>query len=106
LICNTTGTLNQYFLWAGEFASTFGVLGVYDFLKADLYYSNQTASGTSQNSALALTQQWLGGTANGGPGLSSSQVSTIMTYLESGKSSAASPAPVSYTHLDVYKRQR
>jgi ABC-type transport system substrate-binding protein len=95
LICNTTGTLNQYFLWAGEFASTFGVLGVYDFLKADLYYSNQTASGTSQNSALALTQQWLGGTANGGPGLSSSQVSTIMTYLESGKSSAASPAPAS-----------
>ncbi len=101
LICNTSGTLNQFFLWAGEFAATFGVLGVYDYLKADGYYAAQVASGTSQNSALALTQQWLGGTANGGPGLSSSQVSSIMTYLESGKSSAANPAPAS-TQLANY----
>ncbi len=101
LIMNTTSTLNQYLLWAGAFAGT-GILGVVDYLEAAGYYQAAVASGDSQTSALALTQQWLGGTANGGPGLSSSQVSSIMTYLESGKLTAADPAPAS-TQLAVYE---
>jgi len=33
LIMNTTGTLNQFFLWYGEFAAALGVLGVYNYLQ-------------------------------------------------------------------------
>jgi ABC-type transport system substrate-binding protein len=95
LIMNTTGTLNQYFVWAGQFASALGILGPYNYLQADIAYQAAVSSGDSTTSALATTQAFLSGTANGGPGLKSSQVSAIMTYLESGKSSAANPAPAS-----------
>ncbi|MGA2432457.1 MAG: ABC transporter substrate-binding protein [Acidimicrobiales bacterium] len=94
---NTTGTLNQYFLWAGEFASALGVLGVLDYLYGLEYFGGVLKTGASPAQAAAATNAWLQGTTTAGgitaPGLSASQANAITTYIAGGTSTVANPAP-------------
>jgi ABC-type transport system substrate-binding protein len=93
LIMNTTGTLNQYFLWAGEFASALGVLGVYNYLQGLEAFGAALKAGASATAAAGAASTYLQGTANGGPGLSAAQAGQIVQYIAGGTSSAANPAP-------------
>ncbi|MFZ1063185.1 MAG: ABC transporter substrate-binding protein [Acidimicrobiales bacterium] len=93
LIMNTTGTLNQYFLWAGEFASALGVLGVYNYLQGLEAFGAALKAGASATAAAAAASTFLQGTANGGPGLSAAQAGSIVQYIVGGTSTAANPAP-------------
>ena len=97
LIMNTSGTLNQYFLWAGEFAAQLGVLGVLDFLYGLEYFAGVLKTGATSAQALAATNTWLQGTSTVGgitaPGLTSAQATTVTSYIATGNATAASPAP-------------
>jgi ABC-type transport system substrate-binding protein len=106
LIMNTTGTLNQYFLWAGEFASELGIVGPLDYLYGLEYFGGVLKTGATASQAAAATSAWLQGTttANGitAPGLTSDQATSIVQYIAGGTSTAGDPAP-STAQLAVYE---
>jgi ABC-type transport system substrate-binding protein len=97
LIMNTTATLNQYFLWAGQFASALGVLGVLDYFYGLVYFGGVLKTGATAAQAVAATNAWLQGTTTAGgitaPGLSSAQATAITTYIAGGTSTPGNPAP-------------
>ena len=93
LIMNTTGTLNQFFLWYGEFAAALGVLGVYNYLQGLEAFGAALKAGASATAAAGAASTFLQGTANGGPGLTATQVGQIVQYIAGGTSTAANPAP-------------
>jgi ABC-type transport system substrate-binding protein len=105
LIMNTTGTLNQYFLWAGEFAASLGVVGVLDYLYGLEYFGGVLKTGATATQAAAATTAWLQGTTTASgitaPGLTSAQATAIVQYIAGGTSTAANPAP-STQQLAVY----
>jgi ABC-type transport system substrate-binding protein len=101
LILNTTGTLNQYFLWAGEFAaSAFGILGVYNYLQGLKAFGEALNAGASPSAAASAASSYLQGTANAGPGLTAAQAGQIVQYIAGGTSTAANPAPSSVQLAD------
>ena len=93
LIMNTTGTLNQFFLWYGEFAAALGVLGVYNYLQGLEAFGAALKAGASATAAAGAASTFLQGTANGGPGLTATQAGQIVQYIAGGTSTAANPAP-------------